>query len=253
MQAMKRLSSKAIGYLPRSLRHSVLPSVVLIIPGLFFSVSIPALEQRLSVDDVLAVYQEKVQQRLKPRFDFADLDWPPERVALVAFKDTRLLEMWVYTSTRWQHIKDYPVKGMSGTGGPKLREGDYQVPEGAYAIELLNPNSAYHLSLKLDYPNAYDRQQATQDGRVDLGGDIFIHGGQSSRGCLAMGDRAAEELFVMAAMIGEQNVSVLITPRDFRFRPQVPVRSDLPAWTAELNAQISSQLQRFPLADKRIW
>jgi hypothetical protein len=54
-------------------------------------------------------------------------------------------------------------------------------------------------------------------------------------------------------MIGEQNVSVLITPRDFRFRPQLPVADNLPAWAGELNTQISSHLRQFPLADKRSW
>jgi hypothetical protein len=250
---MRHLPIKTMDCLRLSVLNPIPLLVILIIADLFVPARLHALEQRRTVDDVLGLYQEKVQQRLKPRFDFANVDWPPEKVSLVAFKDTRLLELWAYTSGGWQHIKDYRVKGMSGTRGPKLREGDYQVPEGSYGIELLNPNSAYHLSLKLDYPNAYDRQQAAQDGRVDLGGDIFIHGGQSSRGCLALGDRAAEELFIMAAMIGEQNVSVLITPRDFRFRPQLPIADNVPAWTDELNTQISSQLQRFPLADKRSW
>ena len=45
-----------------------------------------------------------------------------------------------------------------------------------YRIERLNPNSAYHLSLKVDYPNAMDRAWAARDGRTRLGGDIFIHG-----------------------------------------------------------------------------
>ncbi|MCW8889184.1 MAG: hypothetical protein OQL20_00820, partial [Sedimenticola sp.] len=86
---------------------------------------------------------------------------------------------------------------------------------------------------------------------VDLGGDIFIHGGRSSKGCLAIGNRAAEDLFVMTALIGEQNVSVLITPRDFRFRPQVAVSVDAPPWIDDLNRRLASQLAQFPLADKR--
>ncbi|MCW8945125.1 MAG: L,D-transpeptidase family protein [Sedimenticola sp.] len=204
-----------------------------------------------TIEDVVTQYQAQVENRLKPYFDYVDVAWPPEKVALVSFKDTRLMEFWAFAAGKWQHIKDYRIKGMSGTRGPKLREGDQQVPEGVYRVELLNPNSAYHLSLKIDYPNAYDRQQAEVDGRVDLGGDIFIHGGRASKGCLAIGNRAAEDLFVLAALIGESNVSVLITPRDFRFRPQVARSVDAPLWISELNQKLAGQLQQFPLAEKR--
>jgi murein L,D-transpeptidase YafK len=68
------------------------------------------------------------------------------------------------------------MKRASGKAGPKLREGDGQVPEGIYRIDGLNPNSSYHLSLKLNYPNDFDLEQARTEGRTELGGDIFIHG-----------------------------------------------------------------------------
>ncbi|AKH21945.1 hypothetical protein AAY24_00100 [Sedimenticola thiotaurini] len=221
--------------------------------GLLFIPLLPAMAQEpgRTVDDVLALYADKVQRRLQPRFLFADVDWPPRQVSLVAFKDTRLMELWALSDSGWQHIKDYRVRAMSGRKGPKLKEGDRQVPEGEYRIELLNPNSAYHLSMKLDYPNEFDRQQAQQDGRSNLGGDIFIHGGGVSSGCLAIGNTAAEELFVLAAMIGQDNVSVLITPRDYRFRPLQSVSPDAPAWVDDLHAKIADRLRLFPLADKR--
>ena len=76
------------------------------------------------------------------------------------------------------------------------------MPEGVYAIEAFNSNSRFHLSLKLDYPNAVDRQQAALEGRDQLGGDIFLHGKDVSVGCLAMGDAAIEELFVLVARTG---------------------------------------------------
>jgi hypothetical protein len=220
--------------------------------GLLSLLQMPAMAAAAprTVADVLSRYSDKVEARLQPRFQFADVDWPPQRVALVAFKETRLVELWAMNDGPWQHIKDYRVKAMSGRAGPKLREGDRQVPEGEYRIELLNPNSAYHLSLKLDYPNAYDRRQAELDGRRNLGGDIFIHGGQVSTGCLAMGNSAAEELFVLTAMIGEENVSVLITPRDYRFRPHPTAAENAPPWVGKLHGRIATRLQLFPLAEK---
>lgn len=206
---------------------------------------------RRTVEDVLLDYQQKVISRLQPRFQFSNSSWPPQRVSLVVFKDTRVMEMWALDGSGWRHIKDYRVKGMSGSRGPKLQEGDLQVPEGVYRIEKLNPNSNYHLSLKLNYPNRFDRQQAVRDGRDNLGGDIFIHGDRRSSGCLAMGNAAAEELFVLTAMIDPENISVLISPQDFRFRPLLPVPEGKPQWIANLNQQIATRLQQYPLADKQ--
>lgn len=238
---------------PLFFRFCLRPLIGALLIGLLSALLLPALAQGQprTVEDVITLYGDKVQQRLQPRFLFADVAWPPRQVSLVAFKDTRLMELWALSDGGWQHIKDYRVKAMSGGKGPKLREGDRQVPEGLYRIELLNPHSAYHLSLKLDYPNEFDRQQALRDGRRNLGGDIFIHGGRVSSGCLAIGNTAAEELFVLAAMIGEENVSVLITPRDYRFRPLQSVSPDAPAWVDELHAKIADRLRLFPLADKR--
>ena len=75
-------------------------------------------------------------------------------------------------------------------------EGDKQVPEGFYRIELLNPNSRYHLSLRVNYPNADDIERAREDRRdlLNLGGDIMIHGGAESIGCIAIGNPAIEHL-----------------------------------------------------------
>ena len=59
--------------------------------------------------------------------------------------------------------------------GHKQFEGDERTPEGRYTISGRNPNSAYHLSLRISYPNAADRTFADAQGRSP-GGDIFIHG-----------------------------------------------------------------------------
>lgn len=220
-------------------------ALVLLLAGWAGS-AVAGIEQRTIVE-VMASYSDRVAMRLQPRFQFSGVDWPPREVTLVAFKDTRQLELWARSEESWVHIKDYRIRGLSGRPGPKLQEGDRQVPEGRYRISLLNPNSAFHLSLKLNYPNAYDREKALEDGRVDLGGDIFIHGDQVSKGCLAMGDRSVEELFVLAAMIGVEHVSVLITPRDFRFRPPLPPAAEAPDWVDGLHRRIANNLQNFPL------
>ena len=75
----------------------------------------------------------------------------------------------------------YPIRAASGALGPKLREGDRQVPEGVYDIESLNPNSRFHVALRVGYPNAFDRQMAGREGRTALGGDIMIRASHEER------------------------------------------------------------------------
>ena len=210
-------------------------------------VSMPA-GQAATVDQVVHRYAAKVEQRLLPRFHYADAEWPPQAVTLLALKDVLRLELWVQSRDVWKHIRDYRIKGLSGRLGPKLREGDRQVPEGIYRIARLNPNSAFHLSLKIDYPNPFDRQQAASEGRRSLGGDIFIHGSRVSRGCLALGDNAIEELFVLTALVGKDRVRVIIAPTDFRIystRGLAPL--DRP-WVGELYRRIAEKMR--PLSDR---
>ncbi len=196
-----------------------------------------------SVAEVLSVYRTRVESRLKPRFVFAGVPWPPQSIKLVAIKASRQMELWAGSSEEMRFVRSYPIKGMSGEAGPKLREGDRQVPEGRYRIELLNPNSAYHLSLKLDYPNAFDLEMAARDGRRNLGGDIYIHGNRVSRGCLAMGDPVVEELFVLTALIGRENVEVLISPEDFRVKGVSSPGIHENDWRGQLYRDIAGEMR----------
>jgi murein L,D-transpeptidase YafK len=127
-----------------------------------------------------------------------------------------------------------------------LREGDRQVPEGIYPIELLNPNSRFHLSLRIGYPNPFDRAKAKDEGRQRLGGDIMIHGNSVSIGCLAMGDPAAEDLFVLAADTGIKHITVILSPVDFRTGAALPDTEKLPAWTKPLYQEIKARLAELP-------
>lgn len=203
---------------------------------------------RYTVDDRLRQFRAPVEKRLAPVFKAAGLRYPASELAYVAFKSTRRLELYARSSASspWVFVKTYPVKAASGTPGPKLREGDYQVPEGLYRVTFLNANSAYHLSLRLDYPNAFDRRMAAADGRRQLGGDIMIHGKAVSIGCLAMGDEAAEELFVLAALVSPRRVRVVIAPTDFRTGGASPHGQGVPPWAGDLYGQIRRELAQFP-------
>ncbi len=196
-----------------------------------------------TVEDRMTQYGAAVRARLAPSFKRVGVAYPPLGITLVGLKTERALEVWVEgPSGVWNHLKDYPIRAMSGTLGPKLREGDLQAPEGLYRVELLNPNSLYHLSLRVNYPNAEDRRRGKDDGREKLGSDIMIHGKECSVGCLAMGDEAAEDLFVLAAETGVAKVAIILSPVDFRVRELPSPMPPVPAWTDELYASIRKEL-----------
>ena len=207
-----------------------------------------ALRPNATLDERMAEIGPRATTRLEEKFRAAKVSWPPKRVALLAFKDERVVELQAQTADgRWQFVHRYPVKAASGVLGPKLKEGDRQVPEGLYRVTFLNPNSSYHVSLRLDYPNTFDQQMGRRDGRANLGGDIMIHGRAASIGCLAMGDPASEELFVLAHKAGIANVVVLIAPTDFRKSGgTAPAPASSPAWLPALYAEIETALAGYP-------
>ena len=163
------------------------------------------------ITDISPSKKESLDRIIQKRFDGL-----PESLIILAFKKEKQLELWGQNGSELHYLKSWPVLAASGTSGPKLREGDRQVPEGIYNIEYLNPNSSYHLSMKINYPNAADWQQARIDQRQYPGTNIFIHGKAASIGCIAIGDEAIEELFYTVHKVGSKNVQVLICPYDFR-------------------------------------
>ena len=210
------------------------------------SLSISAQAQNKTVGDRLTQYGKTVDKRLAPLFATAGIPYPPAKITLIGLKQEKELQLYAAGPngrSRWIH--SYPILAATGNPGPKLREGDLQVPEGLYRIQSLNPNSLFHLSLRVNYPNEFDRAQAKADGRKNLGGDIMIHGNAVSVGCLAMGDPAAEDLFVLAARVGLKNVSVILSPVDFRRQEMFKPRADAPKWLEPLYRTIKAQLAKY--------
>ncbi|MDB5232964.1 MAG: exported protein, partial [Chitinophagaceae bacterium] len=98
------------------------------------------------------------------------------------------------------------------TLGPKRMQGDYQVPEGFYYINEFNPNSTYHLSLGINYPNMSDRILSDS---AEPGGDIYIHGSCLTVGCIPIQDSQIEELYILATYAknsGQDFIPVHIFP-----------------------------------------
>jgi murein L,D-transpeptidase YafK len=138
----------------------------------------------------------RVKPRMVEELRKKGLHWG-DPVYVRAFKEQRLLELWVRhrESGKFRLFKNYPVAAQSGELGPKLAEGDGQVPEGFYSVGKgsMKPDSQFHLAFNIGYPNAFDRHH----GRT--GSLIMIHGGRASIGCLAMTDAGIEEIYSLCA------------------------------------------------------
>jgi murein L,D-transpeptidase YafK len=158
--------------------------------------------------------QANARPRISRLYRERNIRHPAAEVFVRVFKRDRELEVWVrpLDSSRFQLLKTYGICALAGKPGPKRRQGDAQVPEGFYSIDLFNPESSYHLSMRVDYPNARD-EAANPGGR--LGGDIYIHGGCRSDGCLAMTNEGIEELYwlgIEAHAMGQTRIPVHIFP-----------------------------------------
>lgn len=126
----------------------------------------------------------------------------PEVTRLQMFKGDRNLFLFNHTSV----LKAYRIDLGFAPEGPKQFEGDGKTPEGAYTVDRRNPDSLFHLSIGISYPNEADIAFAAAQGR-EPGGDIFIHGGPRpgidaikpdwTAGCIAVSDREIEDIYAM--------------------------------------------------------
>jgi murein L,D-transpeptidase YafK len=111
------------------------------------------------------------------------------------FKEESKVEIWKQKANgRYGLLATYDICKYSGQLGPKFTEGDRQAPEGFYTVRpgQMNPNSQYHLSFDIGYPNAFDRSH----GRT--GSNLMVHGACSSSGCYSMTDGQIEEIYAIA-------------------------------------------------------
>ncbi len=201
--------------------------------------------EKKTVNDVLEYFGEEVRNKLMPYFTQANIPYPPKKLTFLAMKEEHVIELWASNDkNQYVFIRSYEIKKLSGINGPKLREGDRQVPEGIYKITSFNPNSSYHLSMKLNYPNQFDLLHAKEEDRAEPGTNIFIHGSAMSIGCLAMGDKTIEELFVLSKDVGIKNISFVISPYDPRVKELTYDKNSQPEWISELYLNVENEFSR---------
>lgn len=128
----------------------------------------------------------------------------PEVTRILIYKESRTM----YLMHNEDVLKAYDV-GLGFTPeGHKTVRGDGRTPEGDYRVDRRNPNSEFHLSIGINYPNADDVAYAKSIGK-NPGGDIFIHGRpweyrkggvDWTAGCVAVTNNQMEDIYSMVKM-----------------------------------------------------
>lgn len=166
------------------------------------------------------------------------------------FKEEGVLEVWKEGKDgRYGLAASYDICRWSGKLGPKYVEGDRQAPEGFYSVTpgQMNPNSSYHLSFNIGFPNAFDRA----NGRT--GTHLMVHGGCSSAGCYSMTDPQIEEIYRFARDSfrgGQKSIQVQAFPFRMTDANMARYRDDpnMPFWKVLKEGYDAFEAARKPLA-----
>lgn len=197
----------------------------------------------------IKAYGPQIRARLKKSLAEADVAYPPKAVRLAVFKAERRAELWLPDRHgTWVHVKDYAFSATSGTQGPKVYFADLQIPEGIYTVDSLALSEQYHLALHLNHPNEYDMAMLELEGRdpAFMSTGIYVHGGAVSYGCVVIGNRNIEEVFLLSYVAGQGNTSVYIFPHDTnRRRPGFRNCTGCPVWYGDLLLRLSRVIREF--------
>lgn len=190
---------------------------------------------------------EKLTSKQKLHRHLADADFViyPKNLTLIGLKYEKILEVWTNNNGKNIHLVSYPFTAFSGILGPKFKEGDRQIPEGIYGVSYLNPKSKFHLSMRISYPNDFDKKMAKEENRTNLGGDIMIHGSDRTIGCIPIGDNNIEELYFLAQKVGIKNIKVILSPVDFRQTKVNITKKNKHPWIKELYAKITKEMEKY--------
>ncbi|MBV7410991.1 L,D-transpeptidase family protein [Maritimibacter sp. DP1N21-5] len=168
----------------------------------------------------------------------------PEVTEIFVFKENRKM----YLMHHREALKEFDFDLGFAPYGHKQQYGDGRTPEGTYYIDRRNPDSAYHLSIGVSYPNPTDSAIAKECG-VRAGGDIFIHGGPTlasdkgkkdwTAGCIAVRNKEIEDIYAMV----RNGTPVHIVPAA---QPIAPLRPGAPKPLEEVNPEVLIAYGRLP-------
>lgn len=197
----------------------------------------------MTVEKAVETYGPAAREVLRERCRSVGIAYPPKRLTLIGLKQEKLLLLYSGDDKR-KLLGSYPLVSYSGILGPKLKQGDLQIPEGIYRIT--HPESYNMLALGVNYPNVTDKINAAADHRTKLGSDILVHGGSKSTGCLVVSNEDMEQVFVAVYDVGCANTKLIIAPCDLRkTRPDIDLKKQ-PKWLPDLYKSIRAQMLNYP-------
>ncbi|WP_455477007.1 L,D-transpeptidase family protein [Bartonella sp. B41] len=145
-------------------------------------------------DSVRAKVEQPLPREIQNRMAFYNIDqYAP--IMMRFFKKENVAEIWKQNREGiFVLMARYDICKWSGELGPKYREGDFQTPEGFYAVSArqMNPYSRYYLSFNIGFPNLYDKVH----GRT--GSYLMVHGSCFSAGCYSMSDKNMAQIYAFA-------------------------------------------------------
>lgn len=192
----------------------VVSLIVLVFLGpLFKSPNTDFMSEQKKYDHVRVAVKEKSDVILS-KLESENIKLEELRILIVAYKEEQQFDLYAKNKNdaSYKKLISYPICALSGQLGPKRQQGDGQVPEGFYNINVFNPTSGYYLSLGINYPNAADRKKSQAK---DLGGSIFIHGECVTIGCMPMTNDKIKEIYlyaIHARQNGEMSIPVYVFP-----------------------------------------
>lgn len=194
---------------------------------------------QMTVPQAIDQYGPQTRKILSRQCKLAGITYPPKRLTLIGLKHEKKLLLFG-GDKQMKLIGSYPLVSYSGVIGPKLKEGDQQIPEGIYHITGFQAYSM--LCLNVDYPNELDRKNAKADHRTKLGGDILVHGGSQSTGCLVISNDDMEQVFVAVHDVGRKNTELIIAPCNLtQTQPAIDWKTQ-PKWLRDLYKTIEARM-----------
>lgn len=197
----------------------IINSCLLVCLGVVFSFQVESFKsQQVKSSRVKAAYT-KHWKDLQVLMDSKQVDKNGFDLYIRVFKQENVLEAWVKDkkAKSFTLLNSFPICAKSGSAGPKRKQGDGQVPEGFYEVTVFQPQSSYHLALKVGYPNKSDKLKATAK---DPGGDIMIHGNCVTIGCIPIQDEPIEKLYILCVEAKNKGSVIYTDIYPFKFNPE---------------------------------
>ncbi len=186
--------------------YDLMPSLPYVARAMFTAITL------LSIGGCVSITEDAYTDLAPATLAVAERTRPEGSILMRIFKEESELEVWRQGADgRYALHKTHPMCRWSGRLGPKTADGDRQAPEGFYQVtaSLMNPNSKYHRSFNLGYPNQLERALGY------TGDSLMVHGACSSAGCFAMTDNGVAEVYAEAQSafrIGQSDFQVQSFP-----------------------------------------